>query len=102
MPIRVAADRVVGVAALATGLSVACQFGAIALAPLFAQGVIGTSATSSGLVLMAQALAGVGATIVVGQWVSRTGRYRRSALLGPLVLAVGMLLLASAGADTTV
>jgi EmrB/QacA subfamily drug resistance transporter len=80
--------------------SIACMalvgmamFGTISYVPLFVQGVIGTSATSSGVVLTPLMLGAVTTSIVTGQLVSRTGRYRWNAVFGPVVLAIGMLLL---------
>ncbi len=88
--------------------SVACMllvgmamFGTIAFVPLFVQGVIGTSATSSGVVLTPLMLGAVAMSMLSGQWVSRTGRYRPNAIVGPVALGVGMLLLWRMGPDTT-
>ena len=94
VPVGVVGDRIVATGAIATALSVMCQFGATAFVPLFAQGVLGVSATSSGVLLMPQTLAAVAATVLSGYWVSKTGRYRGNALLGPFLTAVAMLLLA--------
>ncbi|HEY6034281.1 MAG TPA: MDR family MFS transporter, partial [Kofleriaceae bacterium] len=94
VPVAVVRERIVATGAIATALSVMCQFGATAFVPLFAQGVLGVSATSSGIVLMPQTIAAVAATILSGQWVSRTGRYRGNALLGPALTGAAMLLLA--------
>ena len=76
--------------------SVACMalvgmamFGTISYVPLFVQGVIGTSATSSGVVLTPLMLGAVTTSLLTGQLVSRTGRYRWNAVLGPLVLTAG-------------
>src|SRR5262249_21347797 len=70
--------------------SVACMalvgmamFGTISFVPLFVQGVIGTSATSSGVVLTPLILGAVITSLLTGQLVSRTGRYRWNAVLGP-------------------
>jgi EmrB/QacA subfamily drug resistance transporter len=80
--------------------SVACMafvgmamFGTISYVPLFVQGVIGTSATSSGVVLTPLLLGAVVTSFFSGQVVSRTGRYRPNTLLGPLILGAGELLL---------
>ena len=62
------------------------MFGTISYVPLFVQGVIGTSATSSGVVLTPLMLGAVTTSILTGQLVSRTGRYRWNAVLGPVVL----------------
>jgi EmrB/QacA subfamily drug resistance transporter len=88
--------------------SIACMalvgmamFGTISYVPLFVQGVIGTSATSSGVVLTPLMLGAVATSIVTGQLISRTGRYRWNVLLGPPVLAAGMLLLWHMDVHTT-
>ena len=88
--------------------SVACMalvgmamFGTISYVPLFVQGVIGTSATSSGVVLTPLLL---GAVVDVAAHRSAdlaNGRYRWNAILGPLILTVGMLLLWRMGTGTT-
>ena len=88
--------------------SVACMaligmamFGTISYVPLFVQGVIGTSATSSGVVLTPMILGAVVTSILTGQLVSRTGRYRWNAVIGPVVLTIGMLLLWRMSTSTT-
>jgi predicted MFS family arabinose efflux permease len=88
--------------------SVACMalvgmamFGTVVYAPLFVQGVIGTDATSSGVVLTPLLLGAVGTSIATGQLISRTGRYRWNVVLGPLVLALGMGLLWQMDVHTT-
>jgi EmrB/QacA subfamily drug resistance transporter len=88
--------------------SVACMalvgmamFGTISYVPLFVQGVIGTSATSSGVVLTPLLLGAVGTSVVTGQLISRTGHYRWNVVLGPPVLALGMGLLWRMNVHTT-
>src|SRR6185437_1256379 len=88
--------------------SVACMalvgmamFGTISFVPLFVQGVIGTSATSSGVVLTPLLLGAVTTSFIAGQLVSRTGRYRWNVVLGPPVLALGMALLWRMGVNST-
>jgi EmrB/QacA subfamily drug resistance transporter len=71
----------------------AAMFGTISFVPLFVQGVIGTSATSSGVVLTPLLLGAVTTSFLSGQIVSRTGRYRPNTLIGPIVLGLGELLL---------
>jgi EmrB/QacA subfamily drug resistance transporter len=77
------------------------MFGTISYVPLFVQGVIGTSATSSGVVLTPLMLGAVATSIVSGQLVSRTGRYRWNVVLGPVVLVVAMVLLWRMDVHTT-
>jgi EmrB/QacA subfamily drug resistance transporter len=85
----------------ATGLAAMAMVGTIAFVPLFVQGVIGTSATASGAVLMPFMVGAVGASAISGQWISRSGRYRPNALAGPIVLGAGLLLLSRMDTTTT-
>jgi EmrB/QacA subfamily drug resistance transporter len=88
-----------GVAAI--GLSAMAMVGTIAFVPLFVQGVIGTSATSSGVVLTPFMLGAVIASAVSGQWITKSGRYRPNALVGPIVLGLGLFLLSRMDTSTT-
>src|SRR5262249_43487385 len=71
----------------------AAMFGTISFVPLFVQGVIGTSATSSGVVLTPLMLGAVITSFLSGQVVSHTGRYRPNTLRGPSILCAGLLAL---------
>lgn len=79
----------------------AAGFGTITFVPLFVQGVLRESATSAGAVLTPLMLSWIAASIVAGQIVSRTGRSRPILLLGPPIMAVGFILLATMGADAS-
>src|SRR5213596_405768 len=79
----------------------AAMFGTISFVPLFVQGVIGTSATSSGVVLTPLILGAVTTSFLSGQVVSRTGRYRPNTLIGPIVLGIGELMLWQLGVNAT-
>jgi EmrB/QacA subfamily drug resistance transporter len=101
IPFDLFREPMIAAGAASMGLAAMCMFGTIAFVPLFVQGVIGNSATSSGIVLTPLMLAAVSTSILSGQWVSRTGRYRVCALLGPIVLGTGMALLWRMGIGTT-
>jgi hypothetical protein len=94
-------NRTVAASVASMALVGAAMFGTISFVPLFVQGVIGTSATSSGVVLTPLLLGAVTASFISGQWVSRSGRTRPNALAGPVVLTVGMALLWQMGVGTT-
>ena len=68
-------------------------FGAIFFIPLYVQGVVGSSATNSGLVLTPLTLTLVFGSIVSGQLVSRLGKYKLLAIIGMLISVGGTLLL---------
>jgi predicted MFS family arabinose efflux permease len=101
LPFDILRNPIVAGSIACMALAGMCMFGTISYVPLFVQGVIGTSATSSGVVLTPLMLGAVTTSLLTGQLVSRTGRYRWNAILGPLVLTAGMLLLWRMDVTTT-
>ena len=101
LPFDLLKQRTVAAGVASVALVGMAMFGTIAFVPLFVQGVIGTSATSSGVVLTPLMLGAVGMSILSGQWVSRTGRYRLNAIVGPIILATGLFLLSRMNTSTT-
>ena len=101
LPFDLMRNRTVAASLLCMALVGMAMFGTISFVPLFVQGVIGTSATSSGVVLTPLMLGAVTASIISGQWVSRSGRVRPNAIAGPIVLTAGMVLLWRMNANTT-
>ena len=101
LPFDLLRRRAVAAGVLAITFAAMAMFGTITYVPLFVQGVIGSSATSSGVVLTPLMLGAVTMSILSGQWVSRTGRYRANALVGPVVLLAGLLLLAQMDVSTS-
>lgn len=76
-------------------------FGSMMFLPLYIQGVIGSSATSSGLVLTPMMLANVMSSAVSGQMLSRWGRYRYISIGGLVFVVAGMFLLSRMGVNST-
>ena len=74
---------------------------ALVYIPLFVQGVIGGSATSSGVVLIPLLLAWVATSVISGLLISRTGRYRVFPISGTLLVVVGFWLLTRMGVGTS-
>jgi EmrB/QacA subfamily drug resistance transporter len=89
------------ISAVASFLTAAGMFGATLYLPLFIQAVIGKSATNSGAVLTPMMLGFVVSSIIGGQLMSRTGRYKILALSGFAVATVGMFLLSRMTVDTS-
>ncbi len=77
------------------------MFGAILYLPLFVQGVLGNTATDSGLVLTPMMLGFMFSSIVGGQLLSRTGRYKILALFGFTIAAIGMFMLSRMTPNTS-
>ncbi|MFL5699708.1 MAG: MDR family MFS transporter [Ktedonobacteraceae bacterium] len=76
-------------------------FGSIFFIPLFVQGVIGTSATNSGLILTPLMLTSIVGSVASGQLVSRLGRYKWIAVTGMLVTVAGTWLLVRLNVNST-
>jgi EmrB/QacA subfamily drug resistance transporter len=77
------------------------MFGTIMYMPFFIQGVIGTSATASGLIMMPMTLSMVVASTVIGQFITKTGKYKVFALGGLLMMAAGMFSMSNMSQETS-
>lgn len=77
------------------------MFGSMTYIPLFIQGVIGASATNSGLVTMPMSLAMAVASTLGGQLLARWGRYRLLGVIGVGIMVTGMFLLSRMTMDTS-
>ena len=94
-------NSIFSVSTLITTIFGMALFGGIFFIPLYVQGVVGSSATSSGLILTPLMLTSVAGSIVSGQLVSRLGRYKWIAILGMLVSVAGVVLLARLNVNST-
>jgi EmrB/QacA subfamily drug resistance transporter len=101
IPLALLRRRAIASADLALFALGAAAFGAVTFVPLFAQGVLGESATGAGTVLAPLMLSWIAASMVAGQIVSRTGRARPILLAGPPFMIAGFLLLALMGPDAS-
>ncbi|HXY17976.1 MAG TPA: MDR family MFS transporter [Candidatus Nitrosopolaris sp.] len=77
------------------------MFGAILYIPLFAQDVLGRSATNSGVILTPMVLSLVVTSIAAGQYVSRSGRYKRIVVVGMAVVTVALFWFSTMNLHTT-
>ena len=101
MPLEIYRNQMVAVALLATFLTGFGMFGAIIFVPLFFQGVLGASATSSGSFLTPMMLGIVFGATISGQLLSRTGgHYRIQAVIGTGLMLVGAILISTMDSDT--
>ena len=100
MPLSLFTNRVVGVSVLALTFMSMGMFGTILFIPLYIQGVIGTSATQSGTVLMPMTITMILASIISGQLISRTGRYKLPGVFGMAVMTLGLFLLSRMDENT--
>ncbi|MDQ1552421.1 MAG: hypothetical protein QOD50_1843, partial [Actinomycetota bacterium] len=76
------------------------MFGALSTIPLYLQLVKGSTPTESGFQLLPMILGLMIASIISGQLISRTGKYRIFPIIGTGLMSLGFLLLTTIKADT--
>ncbi|WP_411080480.1 MFS transporter [Streptomyces sp. cmx-18-6] len=101
IPLRLFRDSVFNITGLIGAVIGIALFGAASYLPTYLQMVDGASATESGLLMLPMMLGIVGGSIVSGQLITRTGRYRIYPIVGSAVSVVGMWLLAGLEAGTS-
>ncbi len=101
IPLSLFSNRIVTVSIVVTFLTGIGMFGTIIFIPLFFQGVLGATATTSGTFLMPMMLGVVGGSLISGQLLSRAGgHYRIQGAVGLLIMATGIFLLSRMTPDT--
>ncbi len=100
MPLHIYTNRIVAISLAATFLTGFGMFSSIIFIPLFFQGVLGASATSSGSFLTPMMLGIVVGAAIGGQLISRIGGYRIPATTGVVIMTLGLFLLSTMSADT--
>jgi EmrB/QacA subfamily drug resistance transporter len=99
MPLDLFKNRIFVLSVITVSLVGLGMFGAIINLPLFIQGVQGQSATNSGNAILPLMFGSIVLSIISGQIVSRTGKYRILAIVGQIIIAVGMFLLSTMAID---
>jgi MFS family permease len=95
LPLDLFKNRIFTLSVLTVTLVGLGMFGAIINLPLFIQGVQGQSATDSGNAILPLMFGSIVFSIISGQIVSRTGKYRIMAIVGQVIIALGMFLLST-------
>ena len=101
LPLRLFRLRTVSIACAVSFVVGITMYGATSYLPTFLQVANGASASNSGLLLVPLLAGLVGASMLAGQVVSRTGRYRFFPIVGMAVASVGMALLSTLDVDST-
>ncbi|WP_320773391.1 MFS transporter [Streptomyces sp. CRN 30] len=100
LPLRLLKDPVVAVTGLVGLTAGVALHAACSQLPAFLQLGGGASATAAGLLMLPLTAGLVGASVLVGELVGRTGHYRTYPVLGTALAAVGLWLLTGLEADT--
>ena len=101
LPLYLFRNRTFGMSALINTVLGMGMFGGFATLPLYLQIAKGLSPTAAGLALLPLTLGIMVASVVSGQTVSRTGRYRIFPIIGTGLLALGALLLSGLVASSS-
>jgi len=101
LDVRLFKDRGFSASMTVLFLSGVGMFASIMFLPLFMQVVQGRTASSSGALLMPLMLGMVFASVLTGQAIARTGRYKIFGLIGMGLAAVGMFLLSQLTVGTS-
>ena len=100
IPLRLFKNRTFNVASAVSFIIGLALFGAIIYLPLFLQLVSGSTATSSGLLMLPLMGGLLVSSIASGQAITRTGRYRIYPIVGTAIASIGMFLLATMNVST--
>lgn len=100
LPLRLFKNSIFTVSAIESFLAAALMFCGIIYVPLFAQGVLGMSATNSGFLMIPMLFSLTMASIITGQIISRTGKYKKLVIAEFVITGIGVVLLATMNANT--
>lgn len=102
IPLWLFRNRIVSLSLLIVFITGIGMFGTIIFIPLFFQGVLNLSATTSGSFLTPMMLGMVTGALVSGQILSHTGgHYRLQGIVGLTIMALGMVLLSRMTVETS-
>ncbi|MET9492295.1 MDR family MFS transporter [Nocardia sp. NPDC006630] len=100
IPLRIFRNRTFALGVVISFVVGAGMFGGILLLPQYLQAVRGASPMIGGLQMMPMVLGMMVGSVVSGQLISRTGRYRAYTLIGAGMITLGLFLLHYLRADT--
>lgn len=101
IPLRLFRNRTFTLTSGAGFIVGVAMFGSVVFLPLFLQVVVGASATNSGLLLVPMMFGIIGASVITGRVITKTGRYRRFPIVGAAVATFALYLLSTIGVGTT-
>jgi EmrB/QacA subfamily drug resistance transporter len=100
LPLYLFKNSIFNVSSLESFLASALMFCGIIYVPLFAQDILGLSATNSGLIMIPMLLSLTLTSIITGQIISSTGKYKKLVIAEFVITGIGVALLSTMNADT--
>lgn len=95
LPLRLFKNSIFSVSSLESLLAAGLMFSGIIYIPLFAQGVLGMSSTNSGFIMIPMLFSLTLASIITGEIISRTGKYKKLVIAEFIITGIGVVLLAT-------
>jgi EmrB/QacA subfamily drug resistance transporter len=100
LPMRLFRGRTFSVASISSFVLGMAMFGGLLTLPLYLQIVKGATPTKAGLMLLPLVLGIMSGSIISGQVIARTGRYRIFPIVGAALMLAALALFSRIGADT--
>ncbi|KWX76409.1 MFS transporter [Paenibacillus riograndensis] len=94
LPLSLFKNSIISLSMVIGFLMNAGMMGAMIYLPFFVQGVEGVSPTNSGFINMPMSLMMIVLSTLVGRWISKSGKYKRYALIGMPFMVAAMLIMA--------
>jgi EmrB/QacA subfamily drug resistance transporter len=101
LPLRLFRGRTFGVGSVLNFMVGVGMFGGLAALPLYMQIVKGKSPTEAGLLLLPLMIGIMAGSVISGQVIARTGRYKWFPISGLALLVIGLALLSRVNVDTS-
>ncbi|GAA4598671.1 EmrB/QacA subfamily drug resistance transporter [Actinoplanes octamycinicus] len=100
LPLRLFGNRTIAVGTGASTILGVAMFGGLMTVPLYLQIVKGSSATMAGLQMIPFVFGIMSGSIISGQLIAKTGRYRIFPIVGSIFMVIALFLFSLVGADT--
>nr|WP_269847085.1 MDR family MFS transporter [Paenibacillus sonchi] len=94
LPLSLFKNSIISLSMIIGFLMNAGMMGAMIYLPFFVQGVEGVSPTNSGFINMPMSLMMIVLSTLAGRWISKSGKYKRYALIGMPFMVAAMLIMA--------
>ena len=101
LPLNLFNNSIFTISSVENFLASALIFSGIIYVPLFAQNILGMSATNAGFLMIPMLISLTIASNIAGQIISRTGKYKKLAIAEFVITGIGIVLLATLNVNSS-
>ena len=101
LPLNLFNNSIFTISSIENFLASALIFSGIIYVPLFAQNILGMSATNAGFLMIPMLISLTIASNIAGQIISRTGKYKKLAIAEFVITGIGIVLLATLNVNSS-